>query len=58
MGGLSQLTEIIKRLDHDIADTIMEHIESNDDDLADGISQMLFVFDDLVMVDDKGMQQV
>lgn len=58
VGGLSQLAEILKRLDDDIADTIMEHIESNDDDLASGISQMLFVFDDLVMVDDRGMQQV
>ena len=58
VGGLSQLAEILKRLDDDIAETIMEHIESNDDDLADGISQMLFVFDDIVMVDDKGMQQV
>jgi flagellar motor switch protein FliG len=58
VGGLSQLAEILKRLDDDIADTIMEHIENNDDDLANGISQMLFVFDDLVMVDDKGMQQV
>ncbi len=58
VGGLSQLAEILKRLDDDIADTIMEHIESNDDDLANGISQMLFVFDDLVMVDDRGMQQV
>ena len=58
VGGLNQLAEILKRLDDDIADTIMEHIESNDDDLANGISQMLFVFDDLVMVDDRGMQQV
>jgi len=58
VGGLGQLAKILKRLDDDIADTIMEHIESNDDDLADGISQMLFVFDDIVMVDDKGMQQV
>jgi len=58
VGGLSQLADILKRMDDDIADTIMEHIESNDDDLADGISQMLFVFDDIVMVDDRGMQQV
>lgn len=58
VGGLSQLAEILKKLDDDIADTIMEHIETNDDDLASGISQMLFVFDDIVMVDDKGMQQV
>ncbi|RLC04700.1 MAG: flagellar motor switch protein FliG [Deltaproteobacteria bacterium] len=58
VGGLSQLADIIKNLDDDIADTIMEHIESNDDDLAEGISQMLFVFNDIVMVDDKGMQQV
>jgi len=58
MGGVGQLAEIIKRLDGEVADTIMEHIESNDDDLADGINQMLFVFDDIVLVDDKGMQQV
>jgi flagellar motor switch protein FliG len=58
VGGLSQLAEILKRLDDDMAETIMEHIESNDDDLAEGINNMLFVFDDIVMVDDKGMQQV
>ena len=58
VGGLTQLAEILKRLDDDMVDTIMAHIESSDDNLADGISQMLFVFDDIVMVDDKGMQQV
>jgi flagellar motor switch protein FliG len=58
VGGLGQLAEILKRLDDDVADTIMEHIESNDDDLAQGINRMLFVFDDIVLVDDKGMQQV
>ena len=57
-GGTGQLAEIIKRLDAEVADTIMEHIESNDDDLADGINQMLFVFDDVVLVDDKGTQQL
>jgi flagellar motor switch protein FliG len=57
-GGITQLAEIMKRLDADVADTIMEQIESNDDDLADGISQMMFVFDDIVLVDDKGMQQL
>jgi len=57
-GGVTQLAEIMKRLNTDVADTIMEHIESNDDDLADGISQMMFVFDDIVLVDDKGMQQL
>jgi flagellar motor switch protein FliG len=57
-GGVTQLAEIMKRLDADVADTIMEHIENDDDDLADGINQMLFVFDDIVLVDDKGMQQL
>ena len=56
--GVTQLAQIMKQLDGDIADTIMEQIESDDDDLADGISQMLFVFDDIVLVDDKGMQQL
>lgn len=56
--GVTQLAQIMKQLDAGVADTIMEHIESNDDDLADGISQMLFVFDDIVLVDDKGMQQL
>ena len=57
-GGVNQLAEIMKRLDADITETIMEHIENNDDDLADGISQMMFVFDDIVQVDDRGMQQL
>jgi flagellar motor switch protein FliG len=58
VGGVGQLADIIKRLDGEIADTIMEHIESSDDELADKVNRMLFVFDDIVLVDDRGMQQV
>jgi flagellar motor switch protein FliG len=58
VGGVGQLAGILKKLDGEIADTIMEHIESSDDDLADEVNQMLFVFDDIVLVDDRGMQQL
>ena len=37
---------------------ILNEIEENDSELADQIKQRMFVFEDLVLVDDKGFQKV
>jgi flagellar motor switch protein FliG len=57
-GGVSRLAEILNSIDGGTAEQIIDDIEENDPDLADEIKQMMFVFEDLVLVDDKGLQKV
>jgi flagellar motor switch protein FliG len=57
-GGVSRLAEILNIIDGATAEQIMEEIEENDPDLADEIRQNMFVFDDIVFVDDRGLQKV
>lgn len=57
-GGVARLAEILNAIDGGIAEQIIDEIEEEDPDLADEIKQMMFVFDDIVLVDDKGLQKV
>lgn len=57
-GGVARLAEILNQIDGGSAEQIIDDIEENDPDLADEIKQMMFVFDDIVLVDDKGLQKV
>jgi flagellar motor switch protein FliG len=57
-GGVSRLAEILNQIDGGSAEQIIDDIEENDPDLADQIKQMMFVFEDVVLVDDKGLQKV
>jgi flagellar motor switch protein FliG len=57
-GGVSRLAEILNQIDGGSAEQIIDDIEENDPELADEIKQMMFVFEDIVLVDDKGLQKV
>lgn len=57
-GGVSRLAEILNQIDGASAEQIIDDIEENDPELADEIKQMMFVFEDIVLVDDKGLQKV
>lgn len=57
-GGVAQLAEILNNVDEATGQLILGEIEEADPDLAAEIKQRMFVFEDLVMVDDKGMQKV
>jgi flagellar motor switch protein FliG len=57
-GGVGRLAEILNQIDGGSAEQIIDDIEENDPDLAEQIKQMMFVFEDIVLVDDKGLQKV
>ncbi len=57
-GGVSRLAEILNQIDGASAEQIIDDIEENDPELADEIKQKMFVFEDIVLVDDKGLQKV
>jgi flagellar motor switch protein FliG len=57
-GGVPRLAEILNMIDGTSAEQIIEEIEETDPDLAEEIRQNMFVFDDIVLVDDRGLQKV
>ncbi len=56
--GVRRLAEMLNQMDSNSTDEILEEIEESDPELVEEIKQMMFVFEDLVMVDDRGLQKV
>lgn len=57
-GGVTHLAELLNMVEGSIGEQLLNEIEEANPDLAAQIKQMMFVFEDLVLVDDKGMQKV
>lgn len=57
-GGVSHLAELLNMADGPAGEQLLTEIEAVNPELAAQIKQMMFVFEDLVLVDDKGMQKV
>lgn len=58
VGGVPQLAEILNQVEASTAQLILDEIEEDNPEMAAEIKQMMFVFEDLVMVDDRGMQML
>ena len=56
--GINRLAEILNQIDGPSSGMILDELEEQDQELVDQIRQMMFVFDDLVLVDDRGLQNV
>jgi flagellar motor switch protein FliG len=57
-GGVKAVVEIINRVDRGTEKTIMESLEMQDPQLAEEIKKLMFVFEDVVMIDDRSVQRV
>ncbi len=57
-GGVKAVVEIINRVDRGTEKTIMETLEVQDPELAEEIKKLMFVFEDIVMIDDRSVQRV
>jgi len=58
VGGLEKVAEILNRIEHSIQQSILEKIEKTNPDLASEIKKKMFVFEDLVNIEDRGMQML
>lgn len=58
IGGIRTAADIINFLDPDTEAAILEAIKSQDEELGDRIKDSLFIFDNLLSVDDRGMQLI
>lgn len=58
VGGLKTAADILNFMDGASEAQITEAITEQDEDLANSISDLMFVFDNLMEVDDRGMQAI
>lgn len=58
IGGVQSVAEMLNQIDHATESKILGDIEESDPELADSIRQLMFVFADLIKVDDRGMQAI
>ena len=57
-GGIDTVAEILNLADRSTEKGIMEGLEAEDPDLVEQIRRLMFVFEDILLVNDKGIQSV
>ncbi|MBA3003030.1 MAG: flagellar motor switch protein FliG [Desulfurivibrio sp.] len=58
LGGVEAVAEILNNADRGLEASILEGIEEQRENLADEIRRLMFVFEDLMSVDDRGIQSI
>lgn len=56
-GGVKEVAEILNNADRATEKSIMGRLEESDPELAEEIARLMFTFDDIVYVDDGGIQK-
>lgn len=56
MGGVKSAANILNFMDSSLENAVLEKIREADDDLSQQIQDLMFVFDNLIDVDDRGIQ--
>jgi flagellar motor switch protein FliG len=57
-GGLRSLVDLLNQVDRATERTILETLEEQNPELADEVRRMMFLFEDIVVLDDRSIQQV
>jgi len=57
-GGIRAVAELINRMETKSAASILEKIENENPALALSIRNLMFVFDDVMLIDDQGMREI
>ena len=57
-GGLRSLVDVLNQVDRTTERTIIETLEEKNPELADEVRRMMFLFEDIVILDDRNIQQV
>jgi flagellar motor switch protein FliG len=58
MGGLEVVVQVFQQMDRSTEEGLLQGISERDSEVADLIREHMFVFDDLLGVDDRGIQQL
>ena len=57
-GGIQSVVEVLNRADPGTLKVVMDTLEVDDPELAEQIKRQMFVFEDIVLLDDRGIQIV
>ncbi|MGB0987212.1 MAG: flagellar motor switch protein FliG, partial [Pseudoalteromonas spongiae] len=58
MGGLKAAADIMNYLDTNVEGQLMDSIREHDEEMSQQIQDLMFVFDNLIDVDDRGIQAI
>lgn len=57
-GGINQVAEILNAMDRNSERGVFQALEESDPSMAAAIRKLMFTFDDVIRVDDRGIQRV
>jgi flagellar motor switch protein FliG len=57
-GGVRAVAEMLNRLDSTSTREILTHIEQQDSNIAETVRHLMFVFEDLLLIDPMGLKEV
>ena len=58
VGGVTMVAEILNRMDRSTGRGVLEMVESTNPELAASIRDLMFVFDDILLLDDMGIREI
>jgi flagellar motor switch protein FliG len=58
LGGVQPIADMLNVMDKSSEQNIMARVEEKDPQLAEEIRKLMFVFEDIVFIDDRGMQSL
>ena len=58
VNGMSSAAAILNKVKSDLETTLMDSLREADGELGEKVSELMFVFDDLLAIDDRGMQRL
>jgi len=58
IGGVRMMADILNRMNRASENAILTALEDTDPELAAGIRNLMFTFDDVLQLDDRGLQEV
>lgn len=58
LGGVEPIADMLNLMDKNSEKNIMARVEEKDPELAEEIRKLMFVFEDVVFVDDRGIQEL
>jgi flagellar motor switch protein FliG len=58
VGGVKSLAELLNLTDRSTEKNVMGHLERENPELATEIKNLMFTFDDILLLDDRGMQRL
>lgn len=57
-GGVKAVSELFNRMDRRASRNVLEQIDSRDPELAASIRDLMFVFEDVLLIDDQGIMEI